>query len=176
MKQIYLLRHEEVEKKYRNRYYGHLDVKLSLKGKVRSKIITKKLNAIKFDAIYSSDLLRASFMLNGLTQEKEASVTEDLREISWGRHEGLSYDELEKLGFVYENFEQWLSLFDGENLVEFKARVLNFYKKIISSREKKILLITHLGVINIILAHKNKTAIEEQFMKTLPYGSLVKLF
>jgi len=175
MKQIYLLRHEEVEKKYRNRYYGHLDVKLSVKGKVRSKIITKKLNAIKFDAIYSSDLLRASFILKDLKQVKKTSITENLREMSWGRHEGLSYDELEKLGFVYENFEQWLSLFDGESLIEFKTRVINFYKKIISSKEKKILLITHLGVINTILAHKNKSAIEQQFMSTLPYGSLIKL-
>jgi len=175
MKQIYLLRHEEVEKKYRNRYYGHLDVKLSLRGRVRSLKTAKKLNIKCFDAIFSSDLSRTRFILNGLRQKVKPILTESLREKSWGIHEGLSYTELEKMGFVYENFEQWLSLFDGESLVDFQARVLKFYKKIISLKEKKILIVTHSGVIKVLLAHLNKTTIEEEFMKSLPYGSLVKL-
>ena len=175
MKQIYLLRHEEVEKKYRNSYYGHLDVSLSVRGRVRSIRTVKKLNSICFDAIYSSDLSRTRFMLNGLKQKVEPILTECLREKSWGVHEGLSHAELEKIGFVYENFEQWLSLFDGESLVDFQARVLKFYKKIISLKEKKILIITHSGVIRVLLAHLNKTTIEEEFMKSLPYGFLVKL-
>jgi len=175
MKQIYLLRHEEVEKKYRNRYYGHLDVKLSTRGKFRALRIAQKLNKIEFDAIYSSDLSRTRFMLNGLNQKVKPIFTEFLREKSWGVHEGLSHDELEKIGFVYENFEQWLSLFDGESLVDFQTRVMKFYKKVISSKKKRILIITHSGVIRVLLAHLNKTTVEEEFMKSLPYGSLVKL-
>jgi len=175
MKQIYLLRHEEVEKKYRNRYYGHLDVKLSVRGRVRAIRTAKKLNGTCFDAIYSSDLSRTRFMLIGLKQKVKPILTEALREKSWGVHEGLSHEELEKIGFVYENFEQWLSLFDGESLVDFQTRVIKFYKKVISSKEKKILIITHSGVIRVLLAHLNKTTVEEEFMKSLPYGTLVKL-
>jgi len=175
MREIYLLRHEEVVKKYRNRYYGHLDVALSVRGKVRALNTAKKLNAVKFDAIYCSDLSRARFMLNGLKQKNEAILTKEIREMSWGVHEGLSHDDLKKLGFKYENFEQWLSLFDGENLDDFKNRVLKFFANLKNKNEKRILLISHSGVIRTILAHLNSTTIEEEFLKELPYGSITKL-
>ena len=175
MKQIYLLRHEEVEKKYRNRYYGHLDVKLSARGKVRALRIAKKLNKIEFDAIYSSDLSRTRFMLNGLEQKVKPIFTESLREKSWGKHEGLSSNNLEALGFEYKNFEQWVSQLDGESLDEFKARVFNFYDYLLSLKRKKILVVTHSGVIRTILSRLNSLTLEEVFSQPLAYGSITKI-
>ena len=175
MKQIYLLRHEEVVKKYRNRYYGHLDVNLSTRGKVRALRTAKRLNLIKFDAIYCSDLSRATFILDELKQKKETLITKDLREMCWGKHEGLAHKHLENMGFKYENFEQWLSQFDGESLDEFQSRVLKYYAQIVDSKRKKVLLITHSGVIRAILAYINGTTIEQEFLKPLKYGTLTKI-
>jgi len=174
MKTIYLLRHEEVDAKYKGRYYGHLDVPLSIRGKVRSLRIAKRLERFNFDKIYSSDLSRTRFILNGLYCNNDIVLTQELREMSWGKHEGLSHEELLELGFEYKNFEQWLSQFDGEGLENFKKRVFAFYMRIICSREKKVLLITHSGVIRVILAYINNRTIEEEFNANLPYGALLK--
>ena len=60
--QLYLIRHGEVAEEYRNSYYGQMDVPLSEKGLKQSEDVARRLSDIAFDAIYSSDLSRASVL------------------------------------------------------------------------------------------------------------------
>jgi len=171
-----LVRHGEVLKEYQGRYNGHIDIKLSDNGKFQAKELAKKLSHIKFDKIYSSDLLRAKETLMAFEPKAAVCFTEHLREKSWGRHEGKSFEEIEATGLKYENFEQWINALDGENIEDFVANVKEFfYQTIFKEDAKNILVITHSGIIKTLLYLTNNISLEEAFSTPLAYGGFITL-
>lgn len=166
------IRHAEVLESYQGRYYGHLDIPLSKYGKAQAKEVAQKLSLEKFDKVYSSDLLRCRQTVEALDLHQEVLFTEQLREKSWGRDEGKSFEEILQEGRVYKNFEQWLSELDGERIESYKERIKNyFYKTIFQSKEKNILIITHAGVIRTFLSIMQNITLEESFHISIPYTS-----
>lgn len=97
---VTLVRHAEVDEKYHGCYNGHNDIGLSKKGSLQAKELAKELDALKFDAVLCSDLRRAKETLQHSLHAKDAFYTDKLREKSWGRHEGLSFDEIISQGEI----------------------------------------------------------------------------
>ena len=173
---ITLVRHSEVIKEYQGKYNGHIDITLSLKGKNDAKELAKKLKDIEFDKIYCSDLLRARETLAELDLDLDPIYTDRLREKSWGKHEGKSFEEIHAEGIEYENFEQWISALDGEDMQEYIYKVREyFYETIFKEDAQNILVVTHSGVIKTLLSLVNNTSLEEAFKIDLPYSSFVTL-
>jgi len=173
---ITLVRHAEIIEKYKGKYYGHLDMPLSQNGHQQAKILAQKLKDEKFDAIYCSDLKRARQTLDAFDFAQKIVYTQELREKSWGIHEGKSFEEIEASGLKYENFDQWINALDGENMQVYKQRVYNyFYHTIAKSDAHNVLVITHLGVIKTFLSFYHNIPLEEAFSEKLDYTETITL-
>lgn len=173
---ITLVRHAEVIEEYQGKYNGHIDIPLSQNGKLQAKKLAFKLKDEKFDKIYCSDLIRARETLNAFKYATKPIFSEKLREKSWGIHEGKSFDEIQKMGIKYENFEQWISDLDGESTQAYTKQVKQyFYTTILAQKSPNILIVTHSGFIKTLLSIVKNSHIKETFEVQLPYGSYIIL-
>ena len=169
-----LVRHSEVIEKYQGCYNGHIEIPLSKKGLQDAQELGKKLKNMHFDAIYCSDLLRAKQTLQAFHLEKQNIIyTKELREKSWGKHEGMSFDEICATGLEYKNFEQWLEILDGEDVDTYIQRIKDYFYNVIAKNDaKEILVVCHSGVIKTVLSLCENISLEDAFAKELPYSSL----
>jgi len=173
---ITLLRHGEVQEKYLGKYNGHIDIQLSENGKTQAKKAAKELNSIAFERVYCSDLLRAKETLNAFHFHQNIIYSNQLREKSWGRHEGKSFDEIVAEGIEYESFLQWIEALDGESMAEYIEKVKTyFYETLLKENAQNILVVTHSGFIKTLLHITNDISLEEAFGISLPYGSSITL-
>lgn len=172
-----LVRHTEVEERYQNCYNGHNEIGLSKKGYMQAKELAKKLDILEFDAVFCSDLKRAKETLQHSLHVENAIFTDKLREKSWGVHEGLSFDEIIAQGEIeYINFLQWIGSLDGEPYKEYIKRVSEFFLEFLPSLNKEsVLVITHAGVIRVLLCIINNITLEEAFAIKVENGSLTML-
>jgi len=173
---ITLLRHCEVVEEYRGTYNGHIDIALSEKGKRDALSLANEFQNRNFDLIYCSDLLRTRETLQALELEVLTIYTEDLREKSWGRHEGKSFEEINAEGIEYKDFHQWINELGGENIESYKRRLENYFSQsICKSEAQNILLVTHSGFIKTLLSITKNISLEEAFSLPLAYGSSILL-
>jgi len=170
-----LVRHSQVESKYLNKYNGHNDITLSDEGIEQSKELCKTLDAMEFDAIYCSDLRRARETIRYYKHKDKVIYTKELREKSWGKHEGLSFDEIIAQNKVqYEDFLQWINALDGEDYQTYVDRIKKFFLEyLVSLNKEHILIITHAGVIRVLQSIIHKKSLTEVFGKKMNYGDLI---
>lgn len=172
---VTLVRHAEVEERYKNCYNGHNRIGLSENGEIQAKEVAKKLDVLKFDAVFCSDLRRAKESIKHSVHAKDAIYTDKLREKSWGKHEGLSFDEIIAQGEIeYKDFLQWIDSLDGEPHKEYVKRVEEFFLFFLPSLEKEnILVVTHAGVIRVLMSIIKNITLEEAFGISVKNGSFV---
>jgi alpha-ribazole phosphatase/probable phosphoglycerate mutase len=153
---IDLLRHGDVEggRKYR----GQQDDPLSELGWQQLREVTEQKQA--WQHIVTSPLKRCASFAGELAQKYNLPVqtNEFLKEISFGQWEGKTADEL--LSLAPDHIKHYWSdpvnftPPEGENLLDFEKRILQAWHNLVASFEAKhILVVTHAGVIRIILCH-----------------------
>ncbi len=162
---VTLIRHAEVNEAYHGCYNGHIDIGLSKRGVEQAIALAEEFAASEFDALYCSDLLRAKMTLQNFPHAEQAIYTKKLREKSWGKHEGLSFDEIIAQGEVeYIDFLQWIKALDGEPYEEYVKRVEEFFFVFLPSLKKEnILVVTHAGVIRVLMSIVENISLEEAF-------------
>ena len=172
---ITLVRHTEVDEKYHKKYNGHIDIGLSKLGEEQAQKLADFFYMDKFDLVYCSDLKRARDTLKPFNQEKQAIYTEKLREKFWGKHEGLSFDEIiAQEEIVYEEFTQWINALDGEEYEPYINRVREFFLEyLISLGTENILVVTHGGVIRVLISIVKNLSLEEAFSISVPYSAYI---
>ncbi len=169
---ITLLRHAEVLEEYQGKYNGHIDIPLSQNGRGQAAKLALEFSGEVFDKIYCSDLIRAKETLQLLELKLEPIYSQNLREKSWGVHEGKSFDEIQAMGIKYENFEQWIGALDGEDMQEYIQNINNYFQEVIFKQKcEHILVVTHSGVIKVLLSILNNYSVEQAFSIKLPYAS-----
>ena len=170
-----LIRHAEVEHTYLNKYNGHNDITLSNEGINQAKDISKVLDAMHFDAVYCSDLRRTKETIKYYKLQDKVIYTKELREKSWGKHEGLSFDEIIAQNEIqYEDFLQFINALDGEDYQEYIKRIEVFFLEyLVSLKKEHILIITHAGVIRVLQSIIHKKSLPEVFGKKMNYGDLI---
>jgi len=174
---ITLVRHAEVEEGYCNRYNGHIDIGLSQRGYDQAYSLARHFEDNRFDAVYCSDLIRARETLRPIHIEVEPYFTDELREKSWGRHEGKTFDEVMMMeGQRYESFDQWLALLDGEELTTYNAKIRRFFTIYLPAQgHENVLIVTHAGVIRSLIGTMKEITIEEAFGQHIGYGEYITL-
>ncbi|WP_297440293.1 histidine phosphatase family protein [Sulfurimonas sp.] len=172
---ITLVRHTEVEEAYHKRYNGHIDIGLSKKGQEQAKTLAKHFQTQLFDAVFCSDLLRAKETLQPFAQVSQAIYTQKLREKSWGKHEGMSFDEIIAEGEIeYQEFEQWIDALDGEPYAEYIQRVRTFFLEYLPRLNAvNVLVVTHAGVIRVLMGIVQELSLVDAFSLDVPYASYV---
>ena len=159
------------------RYIGQTDVPLSANGKLQAEYWEKKLASLSFSHVYSSDLARALYtaqIVSGLPRQK-IIVSEKLREINLGSWDGKSVSEIrahypkewEKRGEDLAHYK----VGSGESFFELQKRVLPYFEEIVRNKND-ILIVTHAGVIRVILATVMGMPLQDIFSITQGYGAL----
>lgn len=109
MTRLYIIRHAEAEGNIMRIFQGRLDADISENGARQLEELRERFKTVKFDAVYSSPLIRAyktaqaADFYRGLPIKK----LDGLAEIDGGRWEGEKWDEIPEL-FPDEN-DAWVN-------------------------------------------------------------------
>jgi len=177
---ITLVRHGEVEEAYHRCYNGHNDIALSAKGREEAKVLADQLTPNTFDALYYSDLKRTTQtakLINQKLKIKNPRSTQKLREKSWGRHEGMTFDAIvSQEAFIYEDFLQWINALDGEPYPQYIHRIKTFFTQTLpQTGYNNVLVITHAGVIRVLMHILQEISVEAAFSINFPYSAYTTL-
>ncbi|MGA2911094.1 MAG: histidine phosphatase family protein [Candidatus Levyibacteriota bacterium] len=152
---IYLVRHGRTDWNDKKLVQGHIDIPLNSAGKTAAQELAQKLRKIKFDKVYSSDLLRAkqTAEIIALEHELEVETTKALRERTFGNLEGKSHDVFKKLDPILDSLDdkarysyKFNSNMGMESDEEVMSRFLTFLREIaVANPGKTILVATHAG-------------------------------
>ncbi len=152
-KTIFLLRHGETL--LNGRYVGSTDVSLSENGRA---MITKKaasFQAKNIEQIYCSPMKRCRETFGLLQLNTDVRIDDDLREIDFGRWEGMTFEEI--LDKDRSLVDEWARAGDsfcfpeGECILDFGKRVNRFSKQIMKAKRNRILVIAHGGTLRHLL-------------------------
>lgn len=175
---IDLIRHGEVEGDAV--YRGSTDDALTDHGWLQ--MVGALENKNDWDIIITSPLQRCREFAELIAQEDEIDleISPSLQEIDFGSWEGLSPDEIMQedadLLHAWWSSPTKVTPPDGEDFHEFQARVLKSLKKIIQEyKGKKILLVTHAGVIRMVLMHVLGMQEENLFRLNVDYASFSRI-
>lgn len=179
---FHIVRHGQTKWNVERRMQGHMDSPLTEEGMEQARELSKLFAPIQFDAVFSSDVLRAQRTAQIIAAEKKMAVTTTklLRESFMGRFEGekLEYfleqlrdqiDEHEKL--VGQAYLAYKLASDMESAEESIARFITFLRETAVAYEgKNILVVSHANMMRSLLIHLgfgDKT--------TLPHGCVKNL-
>lgn len=157
---IYLVRHGETEWNVKKLIQGQTDIPLNKKGEKQAKELAEKLRHIKFDAVFSSDLVRAKKTAEIISLEKKLAVitTKALRERLFDRFEGKHLSQLRKilgeLILLPKEKQKKLELNDVENDEQLTNRFIPFIREVaVAYQGKNVLVVSHGGLIRAFLSH-----------------------
>ena len=128
MTTILLARHGESDWNRERRWQGHADRPLTERGREQAQDLAERLNGIRLDGIYSSDLTRARETARVVADRRSMNVEEvaALSEVDVGSWSGLTRDEAQKR--FPEDFARWrdggTGWQDGETYEQMSERVL----------------------------------------------------
>lgn len=151
--EIVFLRHGKTELNKKSCYLGSTDDGLSEEGMEEIRAIKDKLKVFDFDKVYTSPLKRAVQSCEILY--KNYVIDNRVREINFGLFDGLT--NLEVQNRYPREYSNWIEDYinykipNGESLKELFDRTEEFINDI-SSKYKRVLVVTHGGVIRCALS------------------------
>ena len=156
---LMLIRHGEPEQRAKGTCYGRLDIGLSDMGRTQIRAKMGLIGNLSAVALYTSPLKRAAetAAIAGASLGLQPIIRHELQEINFGRLEGLTYSEIEKL--YPEEFRLWMEhpteikFPGGESFAEVKARVLSFKEFLFNTHDRQtVILVSHASTNRIMLA------------------------
>lgn len=174
MNDLLFIRHAETD--LAGTFCGQSDPPVNAAGCQQIQGLLESLRLEPIGAVYSSDLQRAVTTARALAEflGVPCMTRSALREIDFGKWEGLNWEQIEELGSSYAT--RWLNAFpklpapDGELLEHFEARVVGEIRYLLSqSGEKMIAVVTHAGVMRTILRIFCGVDEKEAWALTKPY-------
>jgi len=173
--EIYLIRHTTpaIEKGI---CYGqvNLDLAQSFKNEVAKILKTNNLNNIS--KVYSSPLKRCTKL--ALKFSKNLETDSRLMELSFGDWELKKWDDIPK-----SEIDPWMNDFvnvkvpNGESYIQLAERANDVFTEIIkkNTNSKKIIIVTHSGIIRSIIAKITNVSLINSFDIKIEYGQLFKI-
>jgi alpha-ribazole phosphatase len=170
--EVYLVRHTETVCE-KGICYGQSDVDLKTPYEPQFEEIKQQIPA---DAIvYSSPLLRCTKLANHLSE----SILTDSRllEMHFGDWELKNWNAIPEADYIpWMNDFVNVSVPNGESFVALHHRVSNFLTSVITENNpKKIVLVTHAGVIRSILCTVSNLPLNDAFTNKVDFGEVIKI-
>lgn len=162
---MYIMRHGQTEGNVNGIMQGHVDTPLTELGIQKIKQRAEELRHIKFDAVFSSDLLRAKRTAEIIKLDRDIAheTTALLRERSYGKFDGLPdrhyHEELKDLleqrnKLAYEERKKFRLGDNIETDEEIISRVITFLREVsVAYANKTILVVSHGATIKTFLYH-----------------------
>ena len=156
---IALLRHAETAAQYSGRLIGSTDLPLAPEGRLKASLLAPRLAWERPSRLYCSPLLRARETAESLgeTLGMTPVIDLDLREIDFGRWEGMPFDAIRasdpEAVARWGRFEPDFAFPGGESIEVFLARIRRVAKRFSECEGPSVLAVTHAGVIRAMICH-----------------------
>lgn len=155
---FYIVRHGQTNWNILGKTQGHGNSDLTDKGIEQAKDLSENIIKYPIDYVYSSDLGRAVQTADILAEKLNLDVkkTQALREMGFGKWEGLLIDEIKSdykdIYNTWRNEPHLVNIPDGETLHIIQERVDSFINELNKKYENKhILLVTHSVTVRVML-------------------------
>lgn len=163
---ITLLRHGSTLENEQKKYLGWQDASLSEKGIAQLHVL-KKQRYPQPDVLLASDLKRCKETATILYENSKIQLTSLFREYDFGDWDTKTYEDLKD----DKQYQKWIyhpmkiTPPNGESFQQFRERVMKGWELLLDyfsdERVKNIVLVTHGGVIRLLLHHF--TNVEKHF-------------
>jgi alpha-ribazole phosphatase len=168
--EIFLIRHTTpaVDKGF---IYGRTDVPLADSFDAEKELISAKLPE-NIDRVFSSPSSRCTLLANKI--KDSFNTDERLMELDFGLWEGKTWETIDR-----SESERWMADFinnrppEGETLQEMKSRVMDFWNELPLLPYQRIAIITHAGVIRLLLTAVNSAPLQTLFDTPVNYGDVI---
>lgn len=170
--EIYLIRHTTPLIK-KGLIYGRMDVPLAHSFTAEKEDVLKQI-PVDLDIVYSSPSGRCKQLAAEISPEY--ILSEALYELNFGDWEGDTWDTIDR-----DACEVWMADFvnqappNGETMLEMQKRVLLFLNELLKLPDQHVGIVTHGGVIRIILAHYKNMALKDSFTLKIGMAEVFKL-
>lgn len=162
-------------------YCGHWDLPLNDRGRSQLRETAQRVRGLDVDRIYASDLQRCretAELLRKAWPKADVHCTADLRELSFGEWEGLTYDVIRNIN--PERLCRWLdhprqvAPPGGETLDELETRLSQWLEKVIDYHPgETIAVVTHGGPIRCFLSQYVDKDLGSFWKRPLPPGGWI---
>lgn len=158
---IYIVRHGQTDWNSQGIIQGQSNSLLDAEGIKQAQNLKEELKHIDFDAVFSSDLIRAKRTAEIIALERGLAIetTRLLRERSYSKFEGKSYRYTRKFHDIWENLSKKERItyrpYKGyETDGEITSRFITFIREIaVRYPGKTVLVVSHGGIMRAFLHH-----------------------
>jgi alpha-ribazole phosphatase/probable phosphoglycerate mutase len=147
---IYVTRHGQTDYNKKRMMQGRSDIPLNEVGIAQATARRKTLGDIKFDAVYSSPLIRAvkTAQIIGNVSEEEIIKDERIIEANFGKYELMNYYGTGIPMMLYWSFPELFKAPEGvETIQEMIDRTSSFLKELEQKNYENVLVACHGGII-----------------------------
>ena len=154
---LYMVRHGQTAASRDNRFSGSTDPPLTAVGEAMAEAFAQAYVSLKWDAIYTSPMLRARQTTDALCRLTglQANLEDGLKEIGYGEWEGLRQAEVKQRW--PEAFEYWAADVasrgtpGGETAFQVAARAMDVVEVIRARHQTgNVLLVSHKATLRVI--------------------------
>ena len=170
--EIFLIRHTRPLLKP-GLIYGQSEVPLAASFPLERDAVLEQLASAP-DAVYSSPYSRCTRLAAAI--DAGYHTVPALAELNFGDWEGQTWDTVDHL-----ESETWMADFvhlsppGGESLLQLQARVSGFWQWLLRQPRGRVAVVTHAGVIRVILARYRGIALQDIFSIPVQYAEVFRL-
>ncbi|HET7818741.1 MAG TPA: alpha-ribazole phosphatase [Bacteroidia bacterium] len=172
--EIYLIRHTPPQIA-KGICYGQSDIPLSKTFTSEARKLITHLPK-SFDVVYSSPLKRCHALAQYININRLVIQDERLLEMNFGDWEMKRWDKIKK-----GDLEKWMNDFanraapNGENFIDLNNRTNKFINELVHKKYKKVIIVTHAGVIRCFLSRILELPLKSTFKIACDYTSITKI-
>ncbi len=143
------------------------EVHLTLRGRDQVEKVAGELKSMRFDAIFSSQFMRAKESAEILVKGRKQKIKTDkrLNEMKYG-FEGESIEIYYEARKGAEKFSEF-KVEGCESFLDLKQRVYDFLMWLRKKKYGRVLIVTHEGVIQAVMALFNQLGDEDAFLNKI---------
>jgi alpha-ribazole phosphatase len=156
---LFLIRHGQTLWNLEGKYQGDRDIELTGLGIRQAGLAQEYLRDVDYASIYSSPLKRAVVTAEIINagRDKKIIIRNDLKEIDFGRWEGLTFDQINTR--YHKDYQAWLedpyanAPTGGEDFTNLVSRTSQEINRIVAENKEgsEVMICTHGGVIVALL-------------------------
>jgi len=175
---LYLMRHGAIEATEGKRFVGQIDLPLSLHGRKQAGWQARHLMDIPFSGVWCSDLKRAYETAAIVSRDRGLSIISapELREINLGQWDGTEMTQIRRhfpdlwqaRGEDFGHFRPP----GAESFADLQQRAVPFIRNIAAQSAGNTLIVTHAGVIRVLICHVLQMPLSHLFRIHLDYGGI----
>lgn len=177
---LYIVRHGQTDWNLNGLTQGQTDIPLNDTGIKQARELGEKLKETHFDAVFSSDLIRAKRTAEIITLERNLAIqtTKLLRERLYGEQEGKDEKILDGLYETWKKLtkkerEKYKPLEGFETDEELVTRFITFLREVaVGHIGKTVLVVTHGGIMRTLL---NRLSEETYYSGSISNLAYIKL-